>query len=125
MVTATWAGERCVVARVGVADSRWLELADVAVCSRRSSWTEARGRALDVAARLPGCLVVAVPAPDACCVVVRGAFVRRLPVRTCAAVTAVWCYSRLSAARGRGGRGLPRLASRSRTCSACGRPDAR
>lgn len=124
VATATWGDERCVVAKLGVAASCWLELADVVVSAPRPSWPDARDHVLAVAARLPGCLIVAVRAQEACCVAVSD-LVLQLPVTTCVALTAVWCYSRLVMPPDRGGRGLQRSAIRRSTRFACGRPDAR
>lgn len=52
---ATWAAGRCVLAHLGTADRRWLQLADVVVCPPGTT----RARLWAVTATLPGCGVVA------------------------------------------------------------------
>jgi hypothetical protein len=66
---ATWPGDgRCVLAYLGVATSRWLQVADVIVCPPgpmcRRRWA--------VMAALPGCLVVAGELDGLCVVAIRG-----------------------------------------------------
>jgi hypothetical protein len=66
---ATWSGGgRCVLAHLGVARYRWLQVADVIVCPPGPLC----GRRWAIMAALPGCLVVAGEMDGHCVVAIRG-----------------------------------------------------
>jgi hypothetical protein len=66
---ATWAGDgRCVLAHLGLATSRWLEVADAIVCPPGPMYQ----RRWAVMTALPGCLVVAGEMGGLCVVAIRG-----------------------------------------------------
>lgn len=103
VATVTWTDrderqDRCVLARVALADPRWLQVADVVVCPPQRSREAAQRRAVDTLRELPGCLIAAAAWPGRCSVLVRevGAFTFCAACRADAGlfveVCAVSCY---------------------------------
>jgi hypothetical protein len=62
---------RCVVARIGIAGRRWLEIADVVICPPQPTLDEAFRRACESLKALPGSTIVAVEGDRRAIVLIR------------------------------------------------------
>lgn len=91
---------RCVIAWVGIAGDRWLELADVVICPVQPTTNEAFRRVCEALRSLPGSTVVAAECGGCAIVVMRkGDEISFCAPAQCATWSiqdhALMCYSRL------------------------------